>query len=421
VNCNLFFLALAAATSVHGAGRPGTLLWSFDTGSTIVSSPALANDGTLYVGNYSGLCAITNDGLSASNKWTITLARSMASPAIGTDGTVYVAADNGNLYSISPNGSINWAYPTSGGSGAPAIGYNGTLYLEGSNYLYAVVPSGALAWKSAIDAQGRYGSPVVAPDGTIYICSSSGTLYAFDTDGTQKWSKPLEARDPSPALGADGTIYVGGGGLYAISPDGTQLWYNGTNNFFGFSPVLARNGNIYIKDFNTRKLDVLNSRGEVLWSATQDGAHTVPTVAALTASGTAYYCFSNTLAALSPQGTLEWAFTATPAYSSPANGSPTVGSEGTIYAVFGTKLYAIYGTNKLADSPWPMYRQNARHTGKIEKSSRQQPGKRADAHFKFERASAISSCYLPNEAANSGLVSRKISSRAWRSPVLRVA
>ena len=386
-----------------------------------MSSPALADDGTVFVGNYTGLCAITNNGVNASNKWTISQARSTASPALGEDGTVFVAAANGNLYSISPNGSINWRYPASGGTGSPAIGYNGTIYLEGSNYLYAVAPSGALVWKSVVGDHDSYSSPVVAPDGTIYVCSSSGTLYAFDTDGSQKWSKSLEARDRSPALGADGTIYVGGGGLYAISPDGSQLWYNGTNNFFGFSPVLAKNGNIYIKDFNTRRLDALNPLGHVIWSALQDGAHTVPSVPALTAGGTVYYCLSNTLAALNPQGRLEWSFTARPEYSSPANGSPCVDGQGNIYAVFGTILYAIYGTNKLADSPWPMYRQNPRHTGKIEKPSLQQPKKRADANFEFERASAMNWRYLRNQAANSGFVSIRISSSATRSSAFKVA
>ena len=79
---------------------------------------------------------------------------------------------------------------------------------------------------------------------------------------------------------------------------------------------------------------------------------------------------------------MQWTF-------SPSNGantytSPAIGPDGTIYVTFGNTLYAIYNTNKLADSPWPMYRQNARHTGKVEKPSLQQPKKRADANFQFQ-------------------------------------
>ena len=46
-------------------------------------------------------------------------------------------------------------------------------------------------------------------------------------DGTQKWAFPtLGLVDSSPAIGADGTLYVGSGdgNLYAINPDGTQEW-----------------------------------------------------------------------------------------------------------------------------------------------------------------------------------------------------
>jgi hypothetical protein len=64
--------------------------------------------------------------------------------------------------------------------------------------------------------------------------------------------------------------------------------------------------------------------------------------------------------------------------------SPAIGAEGRIQANFGSKPYAFRGTNGLAASSWPMYRQHARHTGKIETPSLQQPQKRSDANFRFE-------------------------------------
>ena len=51
----------------------------------------------------------------------------------------------------------------------------------------------------------------------------------------------------------------------------------------------------------------------------------------------------------------------------------------------GNRLYAVAtGTNGPADSPWPMFRGNYRHTGKIEKPALLQPKKRADANFEFQ-------------------------------------
>jgi len=92
--------------------------------------------------------------------------------------------------------------------------------------------------------------------------------------------------------------------------------------------------------------------------------------------------------ALSSQGQVRWVVTAS---VSPPPGiyfaitSPAIGADGTVYVALGGTLYAVAsGTNGPANSPWPMYRQNPRHTGKVEKPSLQQPKKRADANFQFQ-------------------------------------
>jgi hypothetical protein len=68
-----------------------------------------------------------------------------------------------------------------------------------------------------------------------------------------------------------------------------------------------------------------------------------------------------------------------------ARTSPIIGPDGTLYAALGSTLYAIAtGTNGPADSPWPMYRGNARHTGRVEKPALSQPKKRADGNQEFQ-------------------------------------
>jgi len=73
--------------------------------------------------------------------------------------------------------------------------------------------------------------------------------------------------------------------------------------------------------------------------------------------------------------------------------SPAIGPDGTIYCAFGSKLFALSGTNALADSPWPMYHQNPRHTGKVEKPSLNKPQKRSDGGFQFELYGQLSNSY----------------------------
>jgi outer membrane protein assembly factor BamB len=80
------------------------LKWSFTTGSSVFSSPAIGADGTVYVGSYGGkLYAISPpaNGTTGVLKWSFTAGNDVSSsPAIGADGTVYVASYDGRLYAI---------------------------------------------------------------------------------------------------------------------------------------------------------------------------------------------------------------------------------------------------------------------------------------------------------------------------------
>mgnify|MGYP001823841558 FL=1 len=69
-------------------------------------------------------------------------------------------------------------------------------------------------------------SPAIDSDGTIYVGSGDGKLYAINPDGTEKWDLAIWIiGNSSPAIGSDGTIYVGSvdNKLYAIYGDSGGL------------------------------------------------------------------------------------------------------------------------------------------------------------------------------------------------------
>ena len=77
------------------------------------------------------------------------------------------------------------------------------------------------------------GDPVVV-DGTIYLGSTNGTMYAVDAeDGSEQWSTDVERDIESAPAVVDGTAYVGSknGDVYAFDTgDGTERWQFATGD-----------------------------------------------------------------------------------------------------------------------------------------------------------------------------------------------
>jgi outer membrane protein assembly factor BamB len=378
--------------TLYAMNPDGTLKWQYETGASLGASPAVGSDGTIYEGSIDRqFYAINPDG---TLKWIVpTKVVFTSSAAIGTDGTIYAAGTNldktilcssttplnvqlGELYAINPNGTIKWAVPLSGTvHSSPAVASDGTIYVgsdgdfgyDRSNpcdstspypssnidssfpvngHFYAVNPNGTVKW--SVNTLGHVdSSPSIAPDGTIYFGShyptmaygqnastliavgsqTTGYLNAINPNGTIKWVTDLfGAVDSSPAIGSDGTIYVGSDDfhIWALNPaDGSEKWVFPTRNLVKSSPAIAADGTIYV--------------------GSNDGS----------------------LYGLNPDGTLKSRLIITTGGT--INSSPSIGPDGTLYLATGggdDKIYSIVGTAGLAQSPWPKFRRDLLNTGR---------------------------------------------------------
>lgn len=252
----------------------GRIKWFFETDGLIAgSSPAIAEDGTLYVGTWKcSMFAINPDG---TEKWrAIGLGGSIASsPAIAPNGTIYIGTmrDNGQLIALNPNGTLQWQYFTGGViTSSPAIADDGTIYIGSTDdYLYAVYPNGTLRWRFQT-GNWIQGPISINTDGTVYFGSWDGYLYAlYPNNGTMKWRCAIGyGTRTNPSIGPDGTIYVGGEELYAVNPDGTLKWNFalGTNRVIGLSsPAISSDGIIYVG------INVGNADGGEIIAVNPDG------------------------------------------------------------------------------------------------------------------------------------------------------
>lgn len=97
-------------------------------------------------------------------------------------------------------------------------------------------------------------TPTVADDGTIYVGSDDGHLYAINpADGSLKWKYPasgsIGAVRSQPAIGNSGVIYFGSndGRLYAVSATGNLInFFEIQTNIAVLSPVIGTSGKVYV-------------------------------------------------------------------------------------------------------------------------------------------------------------------------------
>ncbi|WP_414659960.1 outer membrane protein assembly factor BamB family protein [Horticoccus sp. 23ND18S-11] len=218
---------------LHAVAPTGVARWNFSTGSWIDSSPAVGVDGTIYVGSNDGnLYAVTPAG---QEKWRFaTNGVIFSSPAIGVDGTIYVGSRDQRLYAITPDGTKRWDYVTNGPIDAsPTLGADGTIYFAADRSFYALRPGDAeerLRWKADIGS-GSISGAAVRADGSIIFGADSGVVRALlPADGTEKWrfdtkTGPDNLIESSPVIGPDGAIYVGSfdGALYKLAGNGSPL------------------------------------------------------------------------------------------------------------------------------------------------------------------------------------------------------
>jgi len=207
---------------------------------------------------------------------------------------------------------------------------------------YTGPQTSTIKWTYLLD-NGIYSSPAIGTDGTIYIGTweqalGDGDLYALNPDGTLKWKYDTNGGiKGTPVIGTDGTIYVGSynGLFYALNPDGSVKWtYNaGFEHYITNSAAISDDGTIYVSADNAG-LYALNPDGTVKWTFPLRGGFI------LGPHGTIYSAHF----AINPDGTLKWYYN--------AGVISAIGPNGTIYAQDGSGARYLYALNSDGTEKW---------------------------------------------------------------------
>jgi hypothetical protein len=174
----------------------------------IECAPTIDQNGVIYTGsadavdyNPGYLPALFAVNPNGTVKWIYTnsVGFVMSSPAIAADGTVYFGAGDFNLYALNSNGSLAWTYQTTSDIvGSPAILPDGSVLIaseDGNLYcLWGTAPPQADApwpmFQQSLDHNGQ--QPPTTFTNTVPYCGApfvfngeySGSTFAFSMTGT---------------------------------------------------------------------------------------------------------------------------------------------------------------------------------------------------------------------------------------------
>jgi outer membrane protein assembly factor BamB len=256
------------------AGNVSTVIlgWTAMTGGPVESSPAVANgvafvgsnDGKLYAFDAGGTTNCSGEPKTCDPLWTAPTGGPVrSSPAVTADGVVFVGSDDGKLYAFDAAGTTNcsgvpktcdplWtaatgasieSSPSAPGKGTVFVGSdNGKLYAfdaSGSTNCSGVPKTCAPLWTAATGGPVDSSPAVAFADGTVYVGSDDGKLYAFDAAGATNCAGTPKTCDPlwtaatggpvnsSPAI-ANPTSAVPGGIVYVGSEDDELYAFSAT-------------------------------------------------------------------------------------------------------------------------------------------------------------------------------------------------
>jgi outer membrane protein assembly factor BamB len=261
---------------------PGSVLWTFETGDAIWSSPTVSA-GVIYFGS-DDKSVYSIDTTTHKLRWKFATGGLVRSRPAIAGGVVYVSSDDGVLYALDATSgtekwqadlgsasmpvrgalSSGWDYQQSSPAVADGIVYVGSSAAEVDAF---DTVTGQRIWQFMTTSRVR-SSPTVV-DGTLFIGDGNGYLYALNArTGSQIW-KTQGCDYPTPAV-SGGLVYCGSRSTYERAWDagtGEQRWQFSFGRSWVESSARVVDGVLYVGSSDVASLFALDpSTGELKWS-----------------------------------------------------------------------------------------------------------------------------------------------------------
>lgn len=260
----------ARKSFMYAVKADGTKRWHYAFGLDAnfnYMTPAIAADGTIYVGHLSNkpfeIAAV--DQATGAKKSAIALDLGVRSGiSLDKAGNVYFCSTGANgLLSYSSAGVKNWQYTTDVATtgGDITIGADGTVYtvVTGSTtgIVVAATQSGGTKWAYALPGEAQYGGVVIGADGTIFANggkttpgAATGGVVALNSDGSLKWHFATEedVNNCVPLVDDRGYVHfiTDKGTYYVVTEDGKLYGTKSLGTQSYASPVMNAAGKVCV-------------------------------------------------------------------------------------------------------------------------------------------------------------------------------
>jgi outer membrane protein assembly factor BamB len=214
----------ARPSTARPAPGTGTLLWRFHAGSAVHAAPAVAADGTIYVGTADGIVQALSE--RGTLLWSYTIEGAVAwPPLVDASGRVFVATAAQRLYSFSSRGDLSWqlrapAHVATEPALAPPWGL---LFAGTDGNLWAYSEHAVALWHTRLLLAPSAGPAVLGTRSVVG--ASTGELVLLD-GAMRRATCTLEGAVQSiPVVFRDGSaVVLAGGALHRIDARGAVVW-----------------------------------------------------------------------------------------------------------------------------------------------------------------------------------------------------
>lgn len=297
---------------LQGAGQP-TLSFSFGVASR-PTSPVVAADGSVYFGTAEGkLDALSGQG---KKKWDVDAGAPITqSPVVLAGGHVVFVTTSGKITLVGADGEQKAQATLPPSPSSPLVGPDGTLYLTASDGKLHALAKDTLAERYASDVGDAPGSEpgnavTLGDGGVLWVATRNGSLSRVTFDGRSTVVYKAGAGfAAAPSVTASGDVVAASsdGTLHMIGPDGTLRYRAALGSASAGGPALSPEGAVYVPT-RAGKLLGIDQAGKEIFAFAPFG---IPSEAIVGSDGIVYFgADDGKFYAVAPSGRLVWAASA---------------------------------------------------------------------------------------------------------------